>query len=1077
MPDPSYRWNPLIYKSRGLVARYAIDRCPPDTYFNVANAELLEENAIGSRMGRHLITQQGSANAALPSAVQTLARLKSLLGATYRYAVAGQQLWRRVGDADGQYTQLPVLPGNVLLSGKRVSSLVFRPNDSAVPYVFFADSNQMLKDNGLLTSAQQMGIFSPLYPFGAEGSPQVFVLPFTYVLIDTFGNSPGSYTVVNISSLNNFTAVSTTLTQGVSPGFATVTVASTSGMQVGMLLAVGTGSNKETVVVTAVGTGNFSAVFANVHVNGESVTATGLLGTIAGGTTASISKAFTTPLDMIGGVPTNNADKFTLFMNISDVTQVKSITLLIDVADGSFTQGWYSASVPVPGTSAALVRLQIAVGALAQNGVAGQPGHTLHNVAAWKIQWVMNAGSPNVQLSLLDFYLSGSGGPNVTGGVPYDYRYTWYNINTGTESNPCVTMVSGLFVSPQGQPVELVIPKYAFPTDPQVTHAGIYRRGGTLGDNWRLLGYVPLPSATEYFDPPGTTALSYQLDGSGNLDIFDGIPDSLINSALLLSLTNDVPVTSALNVPLLDPTATAVTTPGNNTVTPSASAMAKIFPNQVVTIDENTSSQEDVIVQSVTATTFTAWFQATHSATAVLSATARQGTPVGIMVLAFGRAWFAGDPNNPDIIYYSSVDNVEAVPSQNFVEVGNPNDPVTGIFEFRGQVFAFTLSTVWQLQGANFASLVPSPLRTAAKHGMVVPFAFVETESEIWYLSQDGIYAFVGAASSYASEPIEWLWRSQANGPVVPADPTQAASTSFAYFDNEVFISYRGLDALRHRLVWSQIYKRWRNDDATALDMLVERDTNKLLYSDTTGLIFQDRVGFYDDGGWVSGAQVVAPFSLAIQTPALDQSLPKNPKVYNEITFDIDTVGLALEASLIFDDGTTTFALGTLQTNARAQVDFNVNSGLGRLSRNICLLLTGQVNAPIVRPVTVFQGHYHSTVEAQLRKSFDTYFDKYGTDEWKFAKQGWFEYAASDPAGITMACYLDGSAVPSFSFTLPQSVSRTTLRVRFPVLKGRLWRWVGTSPSDFQIYGDTHIEIKGVTLDKGYQRQKIHEQP
>jgi hypothetical protein len=67
--------------------------------------------------------------------------------------------------------------------------------------------------------------------------------------------------------------VNTTFTQAVAASVApqAVNVNSTDGMYVGATLMVGRGATREAVAITAVGTGTFTAIFAQSHVNGDPV--------------------------------------------------------------------------------------------------------------------------------------------------------------------------------------------------------------------------------------------------------------------------------------------------------------------------------------------------------------------------------------------------------------------------------------------------------------------------------------------------------------------------------------------------------------------------------------------------------------------------------------------------------------------------------------------------------------------------------------------------------------------------------------------------------------------------------------
>ena len=93
------------------------------------------------------------------------------------------------------------------------------------------------------------------------------------------------------------------------------------------------------------------------------------------------------------------------------------------------------------------------------------------------------ASGVDATITLNDFTLSGGAGPNSLVGVGYDYRYTYYNNLTLSESNP--SRIQANLVYPVVQGVAL---GGTASVDPQVTTMRWWRRGGTLADAWRLIG-------------------------------------------------------------------------------------------------------------------------------------------------------------------------------------------------------------------------------------------------------------------------------------------------------------------------------------------------------------------------------------------------------------------------------------------------------------------------------------------------------------------------------------------------------------------------------------------------------------
>lgn len=92
----------------------------------------------------------------------------------------------------------------------------------------------------------------------------------------------------------------------------------------------------------------------------------------------------------------------------------------------------------------------------------------------------IGAGAPATSVAA-----GGVGNLDSSTGVGYDWRYTYYSMVTEAESNPSAIQRLPL-LSLTNQSADLT--PGAFSSDPQVDTIRWWRRGGTLGDTWRLVG-------------------------------------------------------------------------------------------------------------------------------------------------------------------------------------------------------------------------------------------------------------------------------------------------------------------------------------------------------------------------------------------------------------------------------------------------------------------------------------------------------------------------------------------------------------------------------------------------------------
>lgn len=1035
------------------------------------------------------ITFYYSLTGALP--VHSLQKLVGLNDQAWRYAGSGMNLFRLAGLNPGKY-----FPISTTLSGQPWGSAVYSPVVTGVPYLYIADFAGMIKDNGTLVAPQQMGIFQPQYPVTAQAQAP------DEIILDPFTSS--SYTTVNVGSFTpNAAALTTNTTSAITTlGIQAVGV-STSPNPITLFqsVVVDTGGNAETVLVLFVTATGFIADFTKVHASGVTVVEQGLTGTVAASTTATVSHSFGgTP---IAAWPTvlDPSDYIGIYLYIGDPNAIESITLQFNTANGAYFyrtigQGPLQASLnaqtdAATAASDAIISDTLGLYTSGSGGVTGLntvPGWTLillqlsdfsgaggadfndpvmnwNNVTGYELTIVTGVGLPTTSFPILfelaSLILFGGAGPDSFAGVSYDYMFTFFNNVDFTESNPSMAMTDvnppadTNFVVPRRQPVLLTL---THPTlDPQTTSLRIYRRGGTLADNYRRIDEIPCSgSSTSY------------------TDIWS---DLQIQQADTISFVNDVPVTSPLPVPLNNTLGTAISTT-NQVVTVDFEDPAdvtfggffqSVFVSQQVTIGNVVADNfETVIVLSIIRSGnliigFTAFVQNTHEVDEPISATAKYGQPLNIMAVAFDQGWYGGDSSNPSNLYWSAKGNIQAVSSAAYSPINNPGDAITAIVGTAGNLFVSTLQRWWSVAPGSASTSSPTIYPTSVDHGCVGSRAWTLRDGVIYYLALDGIRTFAGGGGQYISEIIEFIWQNTGPTPIPIADPTQFSSVQVSWWNRWVFFSYVAMDQNRYRIVLDVEGKRYRLDYLPAVSMFLEEDTGTLVWGDEVGLVHLDRqIVSYDEGA-EDGNVVQLPIAFNLQTPYSDGGAPEIQKNYNEFTGDFDTNGVAVTVELLFNDGEFTETIGTITTTERQRVNLNLNNGLGFQAYKVSCQLTGSG----IERVFLYQAKLRSIGLAQTRQSLDTYQLRFGDDASKLAKNLFVEYTAEAP--ISGAIYYDGSTTPGFTFTLPQNLGvRISYRQRLPSVKFRILRCILTSENDFMVWTDSRFEVKVICQGKGF---------
>jgi hypothetical protein len=1069
------------------------------------------------------------------------------------------------------------LQGEATLSGNPISMAPYRPSANANPYQFIADSNVLLKDNGI--ASNNWGSPPPQYPAIIEpGDPSreilelfdapifgltlgsctgTFLTRFTMVIgsavttpgiqtvnvatpVASISRTAGLATATTLSPHNLVSGMRVSVTQinGLGTSDSTLNAASviitvtgpssftypsagansspTNEYSINPVLSLAVGqlvttndATQETVYISAVQANSFTANFANTHLAGFGISDGYINITVIANTLGFMSAPLTANLVTVGDVTFQPNDYIALDVYIANPSGVNEIKLWFDVSDGTFTQDYYFKSITPPGYQPAVAgtiatgaaqtntvfgraaglvdvrqlgvdnpdllpgdyenlvqlrpsvtnpgagawsRIIVRLGEFNAVGAAGNVNNTFANVVAFKIsiQTAPNAGSV---VGFDNLVLVGGSGLDSFAGDPYDYEYTWYNINTGLETAPSIVMQDANFLAVQRAPIAVTM---QVPTDPQYTHFRLYRRGGSLTQDWYMVDQIPINFTQPYEDIIDDATIE-----NNDTIVGDGIID------------NDCPIISVLESPV-NQTISVISDSGqpNQLQTITVPSAVNIFPNQTITIgNPSNSEQAQVISVNSFLNQFTVYLQNAHVAGEPVSATTKPQTTMNLMAIAFDQAFLAGDPANPHVLYYSKTYNPEVFPQENFIEVGTPDSPIMALVVLRGLLYVFTTKTVFQIYGGGGSTPIPVP--TGCMHGLVANFAWAASENVVFYMSYDGVYAFQGSGSAYMTLDTEWVWTGKNLGPVPAIDTTQKNSIFMAYANHEVFVSYVDQSGIRRRMVWSDQYTRWRPDLTTPqiTSEFFEQDTGQLVVGGADGMVYLDRINDYDSGGFMGGVEIKNAIAFALQTAQMDMGAAKAFKNFNELTIDANLNGNTVNVSLVFDNGATVIPVGTISGTGRQQYQININNGEGQQSLNVGLLLTGSTTSVIY----FNEIHVRFVVLAEFRRSYDSYWLRQGVENWKIWKQGWFEYDAADPGGIVMNVYIEGNlTTPAYSFTLPQSTGRTTKRVRFPAKKAKLWRIVGTSASDFQMWmPESLIESKIQSAGSGYTKAPL----
>jgi hypothetical protein len=115
-----------------------------------------------------------------------------------------------------------------------------------------------------------------------------------------------------------------------------------------------------------------------------------------------------------------------------------------------------------------------------------------------------------------------------------------------------------------------------------------------------------------------------------------------------------------------------------------------------------------------------------------------------------GAIFAAGIDDEPDNIYFSPVNKTVL---GSFFTV---DDRITGLIAFQGEIVVFTQSSIWLVSGNSAFTLFPR--KTIVDRGCLAPFSIVPVDNLIYFLSENGVYAYDLSRVFEVSRPVKPLW-------------------------------------------------------------------------------------------------------------------------------------------------------------------------------------------------------------------------------------------------------------------------------------------------------------------------------
>jgi hypothetical protein len=274
-----------------------------------------------------------------------------------------------------------------------------------------------------------------------------------------------------------------------------------------------------------------------------------------------------------------------------------------------------------------------------------------------------------------------------------------------------------------------------------------------------------------------------------------------------------------------------------------------------------------------------------------------------------GMLMACGDPNRPGSVYWCIPGEPDHWPAANFVEVCAPSEELMAGGVFGGQAFVFSRERGYLLS-TNLAGIADSVVATPTDctPGMATYWGMCIGPDGIYYVAKDGVRLTKGGESLIVSDNIRPLFNGQTRNGLLPIDFTQAANVRLAAFNNDIYFTYKDTGGTIQTLVYSTIYKTWRQ-------VLFGNAVTSFYADPTQGeagmqlILGCNNAAFLNAGTTDNGTTINCQY----RSGALDFGYPRGDTMFGDVIVDADMAGTgALQCTTLVNDEAATVGFQTV---------------------------------------------------------------------------------------------------------------------------------------------------------------------
>ena len=273
------------------------------------------------------------------------------------------------------------------------------------------------------------------------------------------------------------------------------------------------------------------------------------------------------------------------------------------------------------------------------------------------------------------------------------------------------------------------------------------------------------------------------------------------------------------------------------------------------------------------------------------------------------HAFFCRDSQNPHYLWFSKRFLPEQVPGDNYLEIGNADDPLQCAGTFGGQLGVFSRKTKYRVFGNSTTGF--SHLEAASPRGTPCPMAMISSEQGLIFVARDGIFSTVlSSPDTGFSDRILPMFFGETMNDMLPIDWDLANMFSATTYKGRYYFSYaeEGETAPNRLAVYSRDTQHWYHYDHPLNALYVEEDTDLCLGGGQDGYVYILENGSTDGG---------ASIALDVETKDFSGESKDIRKLFLRLKVDMNTLGANVSVKFYVDDSLVSTT--TVSTSARAE--------------------------------------------------------------------------------------------------------------------------------------------------------------